>query len=468
MYYIFTRSNLFLLLSITILLVIKIPHLGFPFSWDEAWSYYLAILKMAETGPTLLPGSIDIGNSRGHPLLFYFIMSSWIKLTPDIIWLKRIVPLLISVLVLLSFHRLVARHINLIAANLATPLLSVQSLFVAQASLILPEMLLTLFLILSLNSFLSGRYGLFAVWASLMVLTKETGVFFTGVFGLIYLVENRNLYKEPKFWTNGMIMAIPLAVYGIFLILHTRAYGAPFFNEHLEYVVNESGRMRSKLRSATSNLATRYGRNTLSAVALVSLIVLAARRQKTENARFLVVSMVLILSLIGFSIINFFTHRYILPVMPLFIAVCISFAVSAFQKRKLLVYALTVVVFTTTLIYSVTKMGKIDNDMGYSQYLKVHKELVHWCETNDKYESGIAAGYNMVLALRDSFNGYLITERGFKVNHLPKTGGIDLVVWDSTCMDAERPDGFPEGWEKVYRTAYKKHWGEIYLRKENN
>jgi hypothetical protein len=222
-----------------------------------------------------------------------------------------------------------------------------------------------------------------------------------------------------------MIMAIPLAVYGIFLILHTRAYGAPFFNEHLEYVVNESGRMMSKLRSATSNLATRYGRNTLSAVALVSLIVLAARRQKTENARFLVVSMVLILSLIGFSIINFFTHRYILPVMPLFIAVCISLAVSAFQKRKLLVYALTAVVFTTTLIYSVTKMGKIDNDMGYSQYLKVHKELVHWCETNDKYESGIAAGYNMVLALRDSFNGYLTTERGFKVNHLPKTGGID-------------------------------------------
>jgi hypothetical protein len=108
----------------------------------------------------LLPGSIDIGNSRGHPLLFYFIMSSWIKLTPDIIWLKRIVPLLISVLVLLSFHRLVARHVNLIVvANLATPLLSVQSLFVAQASLVLPEMLLTLFLILSLHSFCRGDTG---------------------------------------------------------------------------------------------------------------------------------------------------------------------------------------------------------------------------------------------------------------------------------------------------------------------
>lgn len=462
------HRNFLLIVSVAIMLVIKIPHLGYPFSWDEAWSYYLAILKMAETGPTMLPGSIDISNSRGHPLLFYFVMSSWIKLMPGAIFFARIIPLLVSVLILITFHRLVSRHINLLAADLTTLVLSVQSLFLAQASLVLPEMLLTLFLILSLHSFLTGRYILFASWATLMVLTKETGVFFTGVFGLIYIVENIKQYRETTFWIKGMIMAIPLVVYGIFLILHTRAYGAPFFNEHLEYITNEGGRIMSKLRSATSNLATRYGRNTLSAVAIISLIVLAARHRKPGNARFLVISIVLILSLIGFSVINFFTHRYILPVLPLFIAVCISLAVSAFQERKQLAYALTGVVFTTTLIYSVTKMGKIDNDLGYSQYLKVQKELVHWCEANDKYKNEIASGFNMMLALRDPFNGYLTTERGFRVNHLPKTDSIELIIWDSTCMDSERPEGFPEGWEKVFSCRYKKHWGEIYTRYQHN
>lgn len=459
---------LFLLFSVAIMLAIKIPHLGYPFSWDEAWSYYLAILKMVETGPTLLPGSIDIGNSRGHPLLFYFIMSWWIKLTPEIIWLNRIAPMLISILVLFAFHRLVFTNISLLAANLATLLLSVQSLFLAQATLVLPEMLLTLFLILALHSYLKGRYWLFALWATLMVLTKETGVFLTGVFGLIYIIENIKHFRETRFWIKGMIMAIPLAVYGIFLIMHTRAYGTPFFGEHLEYVANESGRIMSKLRSASSNLTTRYGRNSLSAIAIVSLIIFGVRRQKPGNSRILVISAVLIFSLIGFSIINFFTHRYILPILPLFILVCFGLTVSAFQKRKLLVYALATVVFTTTLIYSVTKMGKIDNDLGYSQYLKVHKELVSWCEINNKYDNEIAAGYNMVLALRDNFNGYLTTEKGFKVNHLPKTEDIDLIVWDSTCMDAERPEGFPEGWEKVFSTSYKKHWGEIYIRVQHN
>ncbi len=465
---IINHRYIFLVLAMSILVLVKIPHLGFPFSWDEAWSYYLAILKMTETGPTLLPGTIDIGNSRGHPLLFYFIMSVWVKLMPEAIFLVRMVPLLISVLVLIAFHRLLAHHVGILAANLSVIILSVQSLFLAQASLVLPEMLLTLFLILSLHAFLTAKYWLFALWATLMVLTKETGVFLTGVFGLIYLAENRKTFRERNFWTNGVIMAIPLFVYGLFLVLHNRAYGTPFFNEHLDYIANESGRIISKLRSASSNLATRYGRNTLSAAALISIAVLAYGKQKPENLRFFTISAILIVSLITFSIFNFFTHRYILPVLPLFIALCMGLTLPAFRKRKWLVYAVSLIIFSATLFYSVTKMGKIDNDLGYTQYLKVHKELVHWCETNNKYNSRIAAGYNMVLALRDGFNGYLTTEKGFKVNHLPKTEGIDILVWDSTCMDAERPEGFPDGWEKVFATAYKKHWGEIYIRKPYN
>jgi predicted membrane-bound dolichyl-phosphate-mannose-protein mannosyltransferase len=190
MIYIFTRSNLFLFLSITILLIIKIPHLGFPFSWDESWSYYQAILKMAENGPTLLPGNIELIDSRGHPLLFYFVSSVWINIVPGVTIFTRVLPLLISVAVLVAFHQMLQKQTNPMVAAISTLLLSVQSLFLAQASLLLPEMMLTLWLILSLHFYLERRFWWFAFTGTLMILTKETGVFFVGVFGLVYIIEN--------------------------------------------------------------------------------------------------------------------------------------------------------------------------------------------------------------------------------------------------------------------------------------
>lgn len=468
MNYIFIRSNLFLFLSITILLVVKIPHLGFPFSWDEAWSYYQAILKMAANGPTLLPGNIELIDSRGHPLLFYFVSSVWINIIPGVTIFTRVLPLLISVAVLVAFYQMLRKHTNPKVAAISTLLLSVQSLFLAQASLVLPEMMLTLWLILSLYFYLERRFWWFAFSGTLMVLTKETGVFFVGVFGLVYIFEDLSQFKTRQFWIKGMIMSVPLMVYGLFLLLHARAYGTFFFTEHFDYIYDESNRIVSKLKSASSNLTTRYGRNTMSAAVLLSLVWLTLKKHKPDNIRFLTISLILIVSLIAFSVVNFFTHRYMLPAMPLFIAFSVSLIYSAFGKRVWAIAGIAGVIFFTTIIYSMTKMGKIDNDLGYTQYLKVHKELVNWCEENNKYNNGISSGFNMVLALRDNFNGYLTTKMGFVTEHLPRAKNSEIIIWDSTCFESDLPEGFPEGWEMVFRATYKKHWGEIYFRKENN
>ena len=42
--------------------------------WDEIWVYAPALTEMAEIGPTLLPGVLDAELSRGHPLLFHFLI----------------------------------------------------------------------------------------------------------------------------------------------------------------------------------------------------------------------------------------------------------------------------------------------------------------------------------------------------------------------------------------------------------
>jgi 4-amino-4-deoxy-L-arabinose transferase-like glycosyltransferase len=463
----YLTGHLSLYLAILLMLMLKIPHLSFNFSGDEAWSYYQAILKLADMGPSLLPGKLGLVDSRGHPLLFYFISAAWFNLLPGVIFFMRLLPLLISVAVLAAFHLLLRRHTQPEVTAISTLLLSVQSLFLAQASLVLPEMMLTLWLLLSFHFYLDRKYLWFALTASLMVMTKETGVMFTGMFGLIYIAENIRQTRRRDFLTNGLIMALPLMVYALFLLLHFRAYGSFFFNEHLEYMQFSTSQVMGKLRSASSNLAIRYGRSAISFAALVSLLLMVFRRQKPVEGRFLWTSLVLILALVLFSIFNFFTHRYILPVMPIFIGCCVALIVQAFQKHRWMVAAIAIAIFGSTLAHSLSKAGKGDNDLGYVQYLKVHQSVVDWCEAQQVYDSTISCGPNMLFALRDEFTGFLNKGKGFTTAALPKTEGSDMVVWDSTCDGSLLPGGFPEGWELVYETAYKKHWGKVFIRSNN-
>ena len=89
---------LFLLIIVFILL--KLEAMSLPFFWDEAWSYLPAIREMAEKGPSLLPGSIHTELYRGHPLVFYFLSSIWMKLFGHSLPISHLFPLIIYIPVL--------------------------------------------------------------------------------------------------------------------------------------------------------------------------------------------------------------------------------------------------------------------------------------------------------------------------------------------------------------------------------
>jgi hypothetical protein len=129
--------------------------------------------------------------------------------------------------------------------------------------------------------------------------------------------------------------------------------------------------------------------------------------------------------------------------------------------------AIAIVLFCSTLFRSLSKAGKGDNDLGNVQFMEVHQSVVDWCEVQQVHDRTISCGSHMLFALRDEFTGFLNKGEEFTMAALPKTEGSDLVVCDSTCDVSFLPQGFPEGWELVYDTAYKKHWGKVYLRRNN-
>lgn len=458
---------LFLLLSFAITIIIKIPHLGLPFFNDETYSYYPAILEMVKNGPGILPGTISLTASKGHPLFFYFLASIWVKfIAGNSIVLTHVFPLIISLFSLFVFHRFARRHTSIELANIVVLLLSVQTLFLAQASLLLPEIFLFSLFILCFDSYLSGNYKLYALFGSLMMLTKETGGVFIMVFGASYLIENYNNFKTQKFWNELFLVSFPALVYGIFLILHYWEFKVFFFSEHLGYITIEKSKLLNKFNSASSTLFLKHGRNTVFFAGILSLAYLLIRRKKIKNKRLLILSFFILISFFVFTILNFYIYRYVLPVMGIMLLASLVLVQQIKTKYRLINIGYLLLIFTVTIFYTSTKRGQSDADLGYTQFLPVHIQMIEYCEQQGWYDKEFGAGYNMVMSMRDHYAGYLHTGKNFHMHHLPGIKDRDFIIYDSTCWPYEMPPEESSKLELVKRFQYKKHWGNIYKIKE--
>lgn len=457
---------IFLLVSIVITIIVKIPHLGLPYFFDETLSYYPAILEMSKVGPSLLPGSIPLILSKGHPLFFYFLASLWLKfIAGNSIVLMRLFPLLVALFSLYVFHRFARRHTNIILANIGVVLLSLQPLFLAQASLILPEIFLFTVFMLAFDSYLSSNYGLYALFGSLIMLTKETGAVFILVFGLAYLVENHKEWNTKKFRSQLVLMGIPVLIYALFLIIHYLKFGVFFLSEHLEYITINLTTVAYKFNSSTSTLFLAHGRNAFFFVAVVALAILIFRKKSIEYKRFLILSQATLITFLIFTILNFFTYRYVLPVLGIVILGSLVLIQQIKSKYQAINIAYIVLIMTVSSYYSITKRGHTDADLGYTEFLVVHQQMVEYCEEQAWFDKEISAGFNMVMSLHDLYGSYLSTEKNFNPHHLPGIENMDFVIYDSTCSPFEMPEEEKSKLTLIKRFEFKNHWGEIYRTK---
>ena len=454
---------IFILVALVITIVVKIPHLGLPYFFDETFSYYPAILEMSKVGPGMMPGTIPLILSKGHPLFFYFLASLWLKfIAGNSIVLMRLFPLLISLVALYVFHRFARRHTNLLLANIAVVLLAVQPMFLAQASLVLPEILLFTLFMLSFDSYLSREFGLYSIFGSLIMLTKETGAVFIMVFGLTYLFENYRNLKTHQFWCELAFLAVPVFVYAAFLILHYLKFGVFFFSDHLGYIIFDSAKVLFKFNSATSTLFLAHGRNVIFFTAILALGILLFQKKKIEYQRFLIISLAVLIPFLIFSILNFFTYRYILPVMGIMLLASLTLIQQIKTRIPAVNIAYLVCILSVPAYYTTTKRGHSDADLGYTEYLVVQQQMARYCEEQGWYDKEFGTGFNFALGLNNHFSGYRTTNGKFKTHSLPGIGNRDIIIYDSTMNPSEMTEDEKSKLTLIKRFVYKKHWGEIY------
>lgn len=458
----FDKKDILILIPIGILLILMIPNLSLPFFYDEAWSYFPAIKKMAEIGPSLFPGNLSIDDCKGHPQFFFFISSVWLKLFSINTVLLRILPLLISIGVLLCIYLGLLKIANWESAFTASLLVSVQSMFLAQSIMLLPEMLMTLLFLLSFFFFLQNKFVAYAISSSLMVLTKETAIIFPLITGLFYLLTLFSSSNQANFKLVHLFALIaPGLVYAIFLLLHYLSYGVILYGDHINYVSFDWAVIKDKIDRAYSFIFIRYGRQTISIFSIVSLIIGIIQRQ--VNWKILSLAVLSFLSFMIFSVFNFYTQRYGLVAMVLFIILGSSI-LGQLKINSFIKSGIAIVLASICLYNTITIKENSDVDLGYVETIRVYEDIVHYCEEQKLQDESFSVTFNMIFAFRDKDLGYVKDKKEFSnIVDWKHYMEARYFVFESTVGDP--PPGVLYAKEnfKLIKSFTNKHaWGFIY------
>ena len=446
-------------------------NLYLPFYYDEAWSYATAVFDIAHGHLAIVSGDGNPELTRGHPMLFYFLAALWVKLTGTGTTLVHLFPLAVSVVLLIAIYRVAGALFDKTTAMAAIVLFALLPGFMAQSTLLLPEVMLALWTLLTVYTYFSKKWFLFAVFSVLLVMTKETGMVLIGTLILDKLVLERFFYGDSKgsrriLTRESMILAVPVVTFAIFMIIQNIRYGWYLYPGHLDLAVLNFRNIMGRAWRFTSELLLRQGRLfflLLSAYAFIRLTLkhLVNRRQ----AHLLLFSAVFSAGYLIFSSVNFFSSRYLLSIFPFYIIPGSWLITSCFGKswQKLAAVGILSVIFSYNTFFNY--LNEFDTSLGYRNTVLLQKKAVNFAEQMHWQQKPVYTTFLMQYYLTSPDLGYLGNrEQPFiNVGNIP--GNSDIFIFCSNESDplytdiCKRSDIQP-----VKRFESKGAWVQIFSR----
>lgn len=416
------------LIIIVLFIIIKLPYLSIAYFWDEAWSYVPGVRSMLEHQISIFPNNTPIDATRGHPLLFYALSATWLKIFGTSYIAHHTLPLLFSVTLLATVYFISKQLFDYKVALLAISIVASQAFFVAQSTMMLPEVLIALQAIIAIYSFYSEKVALYIISAAAMLYTKESGfVLITAcnLFCIISCVNKKNtIYKTIKklVWVN-----IPVLIVSVFYIWQKLKYGWFLFPEHV-------GMMELKLNNTVGRAKVILDffflqqRRYILSILLIAMMMIAifiknkngepSTLKHNKNIKPLFVLFAIFsIGYIIFSGINFFTMRYILALLPIYaivFAYFLNYYATKLNKNTWILIAIVILAFQGTGTFKHNNTG--DCDMGYADAVWVHQQLIAYCEQQQWQEEVITTDFLTGVNLTNPYSGYLTNKKFNKVS----------------------------------------------------
>ena len=337
----------------------KIFTLFTPLFHDEIGVYGRLLFYMYEQGPSMHPADVTPEFGRGHPLFFTYFLSLISGCFAKNYIAARSVVLCLSVLTVYCTYCLAQKLTDAKTAAVVSILLIFQPIFYAQSTMILPEIMLSLLGLLCLITYINQQYWLYCVMASLLLLTKETGVVVLGTVAL-------NEWKKSGFsfrWKpllHCIRWLAPLCTLLLFFVIQKQAYGWYLYPFHTSLISFNPATVLIRFALNFSNLFLDQGRFLL----FVAFIYSSWKMGRPAFIK-LIDRYFLLLAYIGlmllFSSLNYVMTRYLLLILPASLLFLIIGIQPYFSKVKyLFAYLILSLPFQFSFLYF-----RQDNDMGY-------------------------------------------------------------------------------------------------------
>lgn len=478
----FLKDRLFLLPLLLCFILLKLPHLQFPFYWDECWPYATAIRRLYDAGPSLWPGVIDPVYSRGHPLLFHFLAGVWMKVFGVSFTAMHSFSLTIAAIGIIIMYEAGLRFFNKNVAVLASLLLAFQVVFFVQSSFLLPEVMLAVLGFATFCCYAAKRYWLTGITLTLLLFTKESGVIVGAVIGLDALLGLRKQSLPLKERLAAVLsVALPALLFVLFFLIQYRQQGWFIFPVHEHLIEKSPAVFLEKLRNCFDILFTHDLRQYYLLLLIVLIVLLAIvqksikkplsvfgkvmRKDQGAGSRLLKLFLYFIPLFFLFSAANMLIARYlIITLLPLLLILAVLTEALVTRIHRYGIFVLLVIVAVIEAGSFAKDKGINDRNLGAFDAMKVQQDVVHYLERQQAYDIPVSTNaYLERMHLTDPYTGFLSTGHTFSKVSPELNEQTVIVIFtniepDDTYLSFK---GNPD-FQLIYKTEHGEAWGEIY------
>jgi hypothetical protein len=360
--------------------------LRLPYFWDEA-GYYIPAARDLLAG-SLIPYSTP---SNAHPpLVLAWIALSW-KVFGFSPLVTRVAMLLLAAFLLLGFFRLAWTVSNATVAAAATLLTAIYPVFFAESSLAQVDLPAAGLIFWGLESYFRRRNVGFVIWFSLAALAKETAILVPLALFAWEIARHffRGLEAVPSNPRNEvgstLLLLFPVLPLALWYAYHYTRTGFVFGNpEFFRYNVQGTLHPLRIFLAALLRTWQAVGYMNLFVLTIACAIAMrhspkdkddsSGKKQRIEISTQLTFLAIAIfyggaLSVIGGAVLA----RYMLPVVPLVILVCVS---TIWRRLKLwpAMIAFVALAFVQALFVNPPYGFAPEDNLAYRDYIRLHQQ----------------------------------------------------------------------------------------------
>lgn len=520
----FLKIRWVLFLVLCVFALCKIPHLSYPYYWDESWPYAAAVKAMFDNGLSLLPNAIDTELSRGHPLFFHVLVGGWMRVFGTSHVAVHSFSLSVSLLFLVAIFEVGVRLFNQRVATMALLLAATLEAFFVQSSFILPEMLVAFLCFLSLYFYVKSRFVYTAICLSALFLCKESGMIMGAILGVDAVV--RIFYKSGD--RKGSVLrlvsiAVPCVLIGLFFLIQKQVNGWYIFPLHADSIEHDWQSFWVRFRMLV--VSDTYCRNLRFYYFLLLLFIGIIASIKIKNIRFAILALP---AAFVYYFVDDMRAGRILPSVPFFIlfvivwfwcawvvtrkemfvsstqrhfiflALCFVLCYQCFCASNFYVYryqlaSVVMSLFVLAALYDVyvrrsfgflypvslaaflvlgyvsfnSHEGTIaDTDTDAFIAMDVEQNVVDYREEKAYYDKNITCGAYLERAhLTNLATGFLKHQRVFSHVKWDIEGNTDIIIFNNIEADYryERKNEW-QNFELIHRIQKGSVWAEVYKR----